>query len=608
MRSAMQRAAPWALAMLGMIPANAALAVAACKVGVMADLPVTMEGRRASVPVSINGKDTRFWLDSGAFFSIMSKAKAIELGLEAKPVPAFGFYISGIGGKQSVDYTTIKSFGLVKSALRNVDFLVGATDVGNGLIGANIIGMRDTEFDLAHGSVKLIDVTGCGDKAMAYWATPGQPIFSAPLQRPGSPGIRDTGFRLPVGVNGATLSAELDTGAPTSMITLRAATRAGIDVNAPGVKPISGMGGLGRRFSRGWVAPVDKVSIGEEGILRSYLLVIDGAMGGEGAPDMLLGADFVLAHRIFVARSQRRIYFTYAGGPPFLAVPPEQAKGDGHLAETMLPANEVRVEAPQEQGGDPTSAEDFARRAALRFSRHDGAGAIADFDQAIALSPDNATYYRERARAYAAGGQTDRAKADVEKALSLDPKDGHLLIARAAARWRGGDKAGALADAEAAIAVIPPTALDMMPAASLLTELGKPDRAITLIDPVIAAHRSDAQLGRLLNARCWARAIAGQALDGAVEDCTAAIKRDGPKPAYLDSRATAWFRKGDMTRARTDYDAALKAEPRIANSLYMRSLIRDRAGDAAGAKADRDAAIAIRPNIAERVAAYGFVG
>jgi hypothetical protein len=32
---------------------------------------------------------------------------------------------------------------------------------------------------------------------------------------------------------------------------------------------------------------------------------------------MLLGADFLRSHRVLVAHSQRKIYFTYTGGPVF---------------------------------------------------------------------------------------------------------------------------------------------------------------------------------------------------------------------------------------------------------------------------------------------------
>jgi hypothetical protein len=36
-----------------------------------------------------------------------------------------------------------------------------------------------------------------------------------------------------------------------------------------------------------------------------------------GLPDMLLGADFLRSHRVLIAHSQRKMYFTYAGGTVF---------------------------------------------------------------------------------------------------------------------------------------------------------------------------------------------------------------------------------------------------------------------------------------------------
>jgi hypothetical protein len=34
-------------------------------------------------------------------------------------------------------------------------------------------------------------------------------------------------------------------------------------------------------------------------------------------PDMLLGADFLRSHRVLLAMSQRRLYFSYVGGRVF---------------------------------------------------------------------------------------------------------------------------------------------------------------------------------------------------------------------------------------------------------------------------------------------------
>ena len=37
---------------------------------------------------------------------------------------------------------------------------------------------------------------------------------------------------------------------------------------------------------------------------------------------MLLGLDFLRAHRVLVAHSQRKLYFTYVGGPVFQTTGP----------------------------------------------------------------------------------------------------------------------------------------------------------------------------------------------------------------------------------------------------------------------------------------------
>jgi hypothetical protein len=51
-----------------------AAAVAACKIGKLAELPVTMTGLKPLVHAGINGTDALFLADSGAFFSLITPA------------------------------------------------------------------------------------------------------------------------------------------------------------------------------------------------------------------------------------------------------------------------------------------------------------------------------------------------------------------------------------------------------------------------------------------------------------------------------------------------------------------------------------------------------
>lgn len=586
--------------MFAALALSATPAVAAeCKLGVMADLPVTMEGMRASVPVKIDGKDTRLWLDSGAFFSIMPKAKALELGLKIGAAP-FGLRVLGIGGDSSPDLATVKRFGIADNSLENIQFLVGGTDVGNGLIGRNLLAMADTEFDLAGGSVKLIRPHDCNAVGMTYWA-PDKPYFLAPLEVGDNPNNRT--FAVKVRINGAEIKAEYDSGAPDTLLSRSAAEKAGIALTGPGVVPIRGISGLGQRTKPGWSVPVASVAIGDETVLKTRLDVIDGPIisGGAG-PDMLIGTDYMLAHHIYFARAQRRIYFTYSGGKAFrssAAAPPSSP-------QVALPVNLRRVAPVSNADATPKTAEEFARRGSARLAQRAFDDAVADLTQAITLAPDDAAYYRDRALAYQASGERGLARTDIEKALSLAPDDGVLLRTRALLRLREQDRVGALSDTEAAARATPPTALDMVPIAHLFARLDQPARGIALLSPVIASHPKDQALPSLLNARCWMRAQADLELDAALDDCNLAVKLAGGPPAFLDSRGLAYLRKGNFLAAITDFDAALALDPKLAWSLYGRGVARIALGQKDAGEADKAAARAILPGLPEEAARHGI--
>ena len=79
-------------------------------------------------------------------------------------------------------------------------------------------------------------------------------------------------------------------------------------------------------------------SVGDESIANAKLRIadmfsantrkqIDSLIAKQAVdePDMLLGADFIRAHRIYIARSQGKMYFSYNGGPIFQVVRPPEA-------------------------------------------------------------------------------------------------------------------------------------------------------------------------------------------------------------------------------------------------------------------------------------------
>ena len=62
-----------------------------------------------------------------------------------------------------------------------------------------------------------------------------------------------------------------------------------------------------------------EIAIGDETIKNVPLAVGDVLPFSHtwNGPDIVLGADFVKAHRTYFASSQRKMYFSYGGGPAF---------------------------------------------------------------------------------------------------------------------------------------------------------------------------------------------------------------------------------------------------------------------------------------------------
>jgi len=109
-----------------------------------------------------------------------------------------------------------------------------------------------------------------------------------------------------------------------------------------------------------------------------------------------------------------------------------------------------------------------------------------------------------------------------------------------------------------------------------------------------------------LNARCWARALTGQALALAIADCNSALRMRPNTAAYLDSRGLVCLRQRNYDKAIADYDAALHVQPKMPWSLYGRGLAKQGKGITAEADADIAAAKALEPGIADTARKYGI--
>ena len=130
-----------------------------------------------------------------------------------------------------------------------------------------------------------------------------------------------------VAVNGRPMLALLDTGATASALSMSEAARLGVTTKTPGAATAGCSVGIGRKPVDYWSGPFESFAIGNE-VIRNPTLRFADVLSDTGpfanVPRMVLGVDFLRAHRVYVARSQRKFYFTYTGGTVF---PVDATKG-----------------------------------------------------------------------------------------------------------------------------------------------------------------------------------------------------------------------------------------------------------------------------------------
>jgi len=314
------------LAICVMALAACGAASAACQLATIAEWKLRPDHYMPVVDGAINGQKIGILLDTGAFATGISRTAAAKLGLPPAPVTSEhgridGLRSFGVEGERRSGAALISELR-IGDAVRK-DWLARVTPLGHLggdvalLLGYEFFYQLDVELDLAHDAVRLFQPKDCERAWLAYWS---KDALAVPLES----GAR---LQLPVSVNGKSLVAELDTGSASTWLTLEAMAAIGLSE--------SGMTRAGCFISREdgretWLAALESFAIGEEAIRKPQIRVVDlwRKMSDQdtatlirrnlpGLADVLLGVDFLRSHRVYIAHSQRKFYFSYTGGTVF---------------------------------------------------------------------------------------------------------------------------------------------------------------------------------------------------------------------------------------------------------------------------------------------------
>ena len=168
---------------------------------------------------------------------------------------------------------------------------------------------------------------------------------------------------------------------------------------------------------------------------------------------------------------------------------------------------------------DPTNANPYLERAAFRAAILDRAGAMADYDKAIAIAPTTDAYFA-RSNLFSQLGQQDRALDDVRKAFELAPTTTNALAeAQALADLGRYDESLSLIDtydddSENRLAVL-------QEKAQVLGMAGKAKEGLDVLDELLTERPGDPDI---LNTLCWHMGVWQLNEDKMLPECTKAVE------------------------------------------------------------------------------------
>ncbi|RSZ56676.1 hypothetical protein HF313_29465 [Massilia atriviolacea] len=412
-------------------PAAAAAAAPSpgCKFIEQQELPVTLHGPalEPAVQGTINGKPALMLLDTGAFMTMLTRAGAENRKLALRS--GGGRKVSGTGGSSALYLASMDDFTVGPSAGGKLTLPVlgemGTTPWYDAIVGNDFLMQSDLEVALADKVVRFHRSENCNDdNLLSYWDAQAMAVpMTGSSRKAATP-------QVDVQVNGVFLSAILDTGAGASSISQSAARRAGVTTDMPEVKRNGFFVGVGGGRAARWNAVFKTFTIGDETV-RNADISISETLGREyGQIDVVLGTDFLRAHRVLFANSQRRVYLSYLGGEVFakpgsgnLALVRKEAEGGNADAQYLLARdyyNGARLPKDRIEAADwldkAVAQQHPAALVLMARELRDAARpqeAVTRLRAALAAKPDQATLHLELFLSQVQAGDPEAAKRDL---------------------------------------------------------------------------------------------------------------------------------------------------------------------------------------------------
>ena len=415
------------LTLLGVFTGASGAEPAKCRYRLGGQLPLQYHGAAMQVTVAgqVNYTPAVLLLDTGSTDTFLTRLGTDKRSMRLEPSLSA---VTGIGGTSRLYRARIRQFqiGPINSEQQNGSLMVidemGMRPDFDAIVGSDFLLGMDVEISLADKVVKFFSPLDCKQTFLGYWdpkAVVVPMLGSADRPRP----------LIEIALNGVTMKALIDSGASGSSVTRAGAARAGVAPSSSGASKVGESSGVGNQRVAIHNARFATFSVGEETIKYPTLKVFDGKHEGF---DVILGTDFLRAHRVLLAVSQKAVYLSYIGGAPFddgkstAWIEKEARDGNGygqfHMAMAALGSGDSKSESAGREwlqkavAGKNPLALHYAAKEHGRNQRH--ADSVLAYEQLIALDSHDLTTQLELFAMRTRTGQGAAAKAGLTAAIA----------------------------------------------------------------------------------------------------------------------------------------------------------------------------------------------
>ena len=413
----------------------------------------SLTGDADFVPVVIDGKPRDFLLDTGGYYTQISRSLAEELKLSILQTRRELFDATG---NITRDQAEVPEFTLGEMHVNGRHFMISpnagtsATKGMDGVLAPDNLMPYDTELDFSTDTLNLFSPDHCPGHVV-YWSAPAVAVVPIKLE-----GLHIT---VPVTLDGQTLPALIDTGATTTSLRMDEARELFNLIMGSADTPVNGDLN-GDATLKTYSHQFKSLAFGDVTVSNPSIAIVPNAMGRNldltplvgdrtkterdrvNAPEVILGMDVLRRLRIYLAFKEGKMYVS-----PSSALP---------VGTTVQPYTGEFLTARLQQldGAIAASPDDAVALNARCFwraiAKTELDGALADCDKSLRLAPGVAATLDSRACVLFQQGKYQDALTAYNAALAADANLASSLWMRGLIEEKLGERAGKDADIAAA--------------------------------------------------------------------------------------------------------------------------------------------------------------